>query len=66
MVNETEVRYGQIVGLQWRNEEIIESWKSLKFPRDIVDFAFTEDKGKAVMVVLTRNRDGKYALELLH
>ena len=66
MVNETEVRYDQIVGLQWRNEEIIESWKSPKFPRDIVDFAFTEDKGKAVMVVLTRNRDGKCALELLH
>ncbi len=66
MVNETEIRYDQIVGLQWRNEEIIESWKSPEFPRDIVDFAFTEDKGKEIMVVLTRNRDGKYALELLH
>ena len=60
------VKYDQIIGLQWSEGEIRESWKSPKFPRDIVDFGFTKANGKEMMVVLTRNNDDKYALELLH
>jgi hypothetical protein len=60
------VKHDQIVGLQWRSGEIRETWKSPKFPRDIVDFAFTKENGKEIMVVLTRNKDKKYALEILH
>ncbi len=66
LVTEDVVKHDQIVGLQWRNGEIRETWKSPKFPRDIVDFAFTKENGKEIMVVLTRNKDQKYALELLH
>ena|GEM_PF-1777576 len=66
LVTEDVVKYDQIIGLQWRNDEIRETWKSPKFPRDIVDFAFTKENGKEIMVVLTRNKDQKYALELLH
>ncbi len=66
LVSNGETRHDQIIGLQWRNDEIIESWKSPKLPRDIVDFAFTKESDKELMVVMTRNRDGKYALELLH
>jgi len=66
LVTEDVVKHDQIVGLQWRNGEIRETWKSPKFPRDIVDFAFTKENGKEIMVVLTRNKDNKYALELLH
>ncbi len=66
LVLDEKVKHDQIIGLQWRNGEIRESWKSPKFPRDIVDFGFTKANGKEIMVVLTRNNDGKYALELLH
>ncbi len=66
LVVDEKVKHDQIIGLQWRNGEIRESWKSPKFPRDIVDFGFTKENGKEMMVVLTRNNDDKYALELLH
>jgi hypothetical protein len=66
LVTEDVVKYDQIVGLQWRNGEIRETWKSPKFPRDIIDFAFTKENGKEIMIVLTRNKDQKYALEILH
>jgi len=66
LITEEVVKYDQIVGLQWRNGEIRETWKSPKFPRDIVDYAFTKVNGKEIMVVLTRNKDQKYALEILH
>ncbi|MBN2809211.1 MAG: hypothetical protein JXR80_06930 [Deltaproteobacteria bacterium] len=66
LVVDEGVKHDQVIGLQWRNGEIHESWKSPKFPRDIVDFAFTSENGKEVMVILTRNQDGKYSLELLH
>ena len=66
LVLDKTVKHDQIIGLQWRNGEIRESWRSPKFPRDIVDFGFTKENGKEVMVVLTRNRDDKYALEMLH
>ncbi|MEA3348240.1 MAG: hypothetical protein U9Q39_04170, partial [Pseudomonadota bacterium] len=66
IVFDEKIKHDQIIGLQWRNGEIRESWKSPKFPRDIVDFGFTKENDKEMMVVLTRNKDGKYALELLH
>ncbi len=66
LVTEKVVKHDQVVGLQWRNGEIRETWKSPKFPRDIVDFGFTKENGKEIMVVLTRNKDQKYALEILH
>ena len=66
LITETVVKHDQIIGLQWRNGEIRETWKSPKFPRDIIDYAFTKVNDKEIMVVLTRNKDQKYALELLH
>ncbi len=66
LIADETIKHDQIIGLQWRNGEIRESWKSPKFPRDIVDFGFTKENGKEIMVVLTRNKDEKYALELLH
>ena len=66
LVVDEKVKHDQIIGLQWRNNEIQESWKSPKFPRDIVDFGFTKENGKEVMVILTRTKDDRYALELLN
>ncbi len=66
LVTEKVIKYDQVVGLQWRNDEIRETWKSPKFPRDIVDFAFTKVNDREVMVVLTRNKDKRYSLEILH
>ncbi len=66
LVTEKAIKYDQVIGLQWRDNEIRETWQSPKFPRDIVDFAFTKIKGQEVMIVLTRNKDQKYALEILH
>ena len=66
LIVDEKVKHDQVIGLQWRDGEIRESWKSPKFPRDIVDFGFTKENGKEVMVILTRSKDEKYALELLH
>ncbi|MEA1922971.1 MAG: hypothetical protein U9N63_09965, partial [Pseudomonadota bacterium] len=66
LVLDEKIKYDQIIGLQWREGEIRESWKSPRFPRDIIDFGFTKENGKEMMVVLTRNKDGRYALEMLH
>ncbi|MCD6292947.1 MAG: VCBS repeat-containing protein [Deltaproteobacteria bacterium] len=65
LIVDEAVKHDQIIGLQWREGEIRETWKSPKFPRDIVDFGFTKENGTEMLVVLTRNKDGKYALELL-
>ncbi|HDS16894.1 MAG TPA: hypothetical protein ENN66_09900 [Proteobacteria bacterium] len=62
---DNQVKYDQIVGIQWQNGEIRESWQSPRLPRDIIDFAFTQENGRETMVILTRNHDGKYALELM-
>lgn len=66
LISDGKTKHDQIIGLQWRNDEIRESWKSPEFSHDIIDFAFTKESGSEVMVVLTRNREGKYALELLN
>ena len=57
--------HDQVVGVQWKNSSIVETWKSPPLPRDIIDFGFTRQKGKDVMVIMTRNNAGKYALEIV-
>ena len=57
--------YDQVVGVQWKNSSIVETWASPPLPRDIIDFGFTRQKGRDVMVILTRNNEGKYALEIV-
>jgi len=57
--------HDQVVGVQWKNSSIVETWKSPPLPRDIIDFGFTRQKGRDVMVILTRNNAGKYALEIV-
>lgn len=58
-------KHDQVVGVQWKNSSIVETWKSPPIPRDIIDFGFTRLKGKDVMVIMTRNNAGKYALEMV-
>ena len=58
-------KHDQVVGVQWKNDAIVETWKSPPIPRDIIDFGFTRLKGKDVMVIMTRNNAGKYALEMV-
>ena len=55
----------RVVGVQWKNSSIVETWASPPLPRDIIDFGFTRQKGRDVMVILTRNNEGKYALEIV-
>jgi len=57
--------HDRVVGVQWKNSSIVETWKSPPIPRDIIDFGFTRQKGKDVMVIMTRNSAGKYALEMV-
>ncbi len=66
LISEDKVKTDQVIGLQWRGDEIRETWKSPRFPRDIVDFAFTRINGRETMVIMTRNSNNKYTLELLH
>ncbi|NIA19589.1 MAG: hypothetical protein GWP07_04030 [Xanthomonadaceae bacterium] len=58
-------KHDQVVGVQWKNSSIVETWKSPPIPRDIIDFGFTRLKGKDVMVIMTRSNTGKYALEMV-
>jgi len=66
LIIDDKIKYDQIIGVQWQAGEMRESWRSPRFPRDIVDFGFTQKENQEVMVVLTRNQNGKYALELLN
>jgi len=58
-------KHDQVIGVQWKNSSIVETWKSPPIPRDVIDFGFTRQKGKDVMVIMTRNNAGKYALEMV-
>lgn len=58
-------KHDRVVGVQWKNSSIVETWKSPPLPRDIIDFGFTRLKGKNVMVIMTRSNTGKYALEMV-
>ncbi|MBW1953920.1 MAG: hypothetical protein JRI66_12720 [Deltaproteobacteria bacterium] len=53
----------QVVGVKWAGEQIVETWKSKKLSKNILDFTFTE-KPERIMV-LYKERDG-CALEALH
>ncbi|MEA2109196.1 MAG: hypothetical protein U9P07_07230, partial [Pseudomonadota bacterium] len=57
--------HDRVVGVQWKSSSIVETWKSPPIPRDVIDFGFTRQKGKDVMVILTRSNAGKYALEMV-
>ncbi len=65
MIKGEENEQDQVVGVQWKNSNIVETWKSPPIPRDVIDFGFTRLKGKDVMVIMTRNNAGKYALEMV-
>ncbi len=66
LISDNKVKTDQVIGLQWHGDEIRETWKSPRFPRDIIDFGFTRINGRETMVIMTRNLDKRYALELLH
>ena len=65
LLKDKTAKHDQVVGVQWKNSSIVETWKSPPIPRDIIDFGFTRLKGKDVMVIMTRNNAGKYALEMV-
>jgi hypothetical protein len=56
----------QVVGVQWRANAIVETWKSPEFSRDIIDFGFFRGGGRDTLVLLTRSNTDKYLLEFLH
>jgi len=58
-------KHDQVLGVQWKNNSISETWKSPPIPRDIIDFGFTRMQGQDVMVLITRNNVGKYTLEMV-
>jgi hypothetical protein len=58
-------KHDRVVGVQWKNSSIVETWKSPPIPRDVIDFSFTRQKGKDVILIMTRNNAGKYALEMV-
>lgn len=56
-----------IVGLQFKDGRIIETYRSKTTPRYILDFAFGDiaGKGKEAIWALTRDDEGRYFLELI-
>ncbi len=56
-----------IVGFQFRDGRITETYRSKTVPRYILDFAFGDltGKGKEALWALTRDDDGRYFLELI-
>jgi hypothetical protein len=65
MFKRKSTNHDRVVGVQWKNSRIVETWKSPPIPRDVIDFGFTRQKGKDVIVIMTRNNAGKYALEMV-
>jgi hypothetical protein len=66
LVTDNKVKTDQVIGIQWRGDDIRETWKSPRFPRDIIDFGCTRINNTETMVIMTRNQNKRYALELLH
>jgi phage terminase large subunit-like protein len=66
LVTDSKVKTDQVIGIQWRGDDIRETWKSPRFPRDIIDFGCTRINNTETMVIMTRNQNKRYALELLH
>ncbi len=50
-----------IVGLNWRGNQIAETWQSADLGKDIVDFCFTGGKG----YILTRDSRGEFSVEAI-
>jgi hypothetical protein len=56
----------QVIGLLWEKDSGIEkSWASPPIPRDIIDFGFTKVDNEDTIVLMTRNNDNKYFLEMV-
>ena len=57
----------QVIGLSWQEGSGIEkSWESPSIPRDIIDFGFTKVNNEDTIVLMTRNNDDKYFLEMIN
>ncbi len=54
----------RIVGLKYRSGQIYQTWESKPVPRDLIDFAFFEQKNRINLLALVRDSQG-YALEVL-
>ena len=53
----------QVVGVKWAGEQIVETWQSKKLSKNILDFTFTQNSDR----ILVLYREGKgVALEALH
>ncbi len=55
--------FDQVVGVKWQGNRIIETWKSKKLAKDILDFTFLKNPDR--ILVLYRDSDG-YALEAFY
>ncbi|MDX9819207.1 MAG: hypothetical protein RBT16_09855 [Desulfococcus multivorans] len=53
-------RSGQVVGVKWMGDRIVETWQSEIWSKELLDFTFLEDPSE--ILVLYRDSDG-YALE---
>ena len=53
----------QVVGVKWAGQQIVETWKSKELSKNILDFTFTQDSGR--ILVLYEEEKG-CALEALH
>ena len=53
----------QVVGVKWAGEQIVETWKSKELSKNILDFTFTQDSDR--ILVLYEEEKG-CALEALH
>ena len=53
----------QVVGVKWAGEQIVETWQSKKLSKNILDFTFTQDSDR--ILVLYEEEKG-VALEALH
>jgi hypothetical protein len=58
-------RRDAIVALQWKGNDITETWSSPELSRDIIDFDFFRHGSSDTMMFLTRNELGKYFLETI-
>jgi len=56
-------RVDQVVGVKWAGEQIVETWQSKELSKNILDFTFTQDSDR--ILVLYEEEKG-CALEALH
>ena len=62
----TQDRRDAIIALQWKGNDITETWSSPELSRDIIDFDFFRHGNSDDMMLLTRDELGKYFLEMIH